>query len=544
MRCHWIRPLLTSTGAGLLACSALLSATSAQEKPSVYLPQDSIVIFSIDSAGIQNNKDLEVLPWEVASAAGSDYLGVDPLLASQIWGAVGLPSMSGPEFGINITTSQPVNIDNLKAELFGPAKTSAKAPDIKLRPMTGTPVSVVQNKDAILVGTEGTLRKMMAARGTTSPYINMLAADKDPIRVVIAIEPLRDLIVTSIEQYQFLLSEDMVSDLSELANKTDYVYIRSNVGFEVSTKIHFGAADEASAQRIQELLVGLRSEGFDQLLLQVSGQMAYVDMSDDMRTAWNEYLTRARGIIEASTEPVVAANRATIELKNLQSYYITSLLFGFIVPAMESARFAIEEAAPAATDDNLKQLGLAFHNHESAYRKFPARTIDDKEGKPLLSWRVKLLPFLEGGKLYEEFHLDEPWDSEHNKTLLAKMPDVFKNPRVDLPEGHTTYVAPYGGIDDKRTIWDIENCGFRNVTDGTSNTIMFVEVTPEASVPWTKPDDFDIAAKSLLEFLLPGPEGGSIGICDGSTFQFEDLLDEEILEAMLSCGGGEVVNFR
>jgi len=541
MKCNWIQSALAVIGVAIFACSPLLSTVSAQEKPSVYLPQDSIVIFSIDSAGIQKNKDLEVLPWEVASAAGLDYLGVDPLLANQVWGAVGLPSLSGPEFGINISTSQPVNIDNLKAELFGPAKTSAKAPDIKLRPMTGTPVSVVQNKGEILVGTEGTLRKMMAARGTTSPYISMLAADKDPIRVVIAIEPLRDLIVTSLEQYQFLLSEDMVSDLSELTNKTDYVYIRSNVGFDVSTKIHFGAADESSAQRIQELLVGLRSEGLDQLLLQISGQMTYVDMSDDMRTAWNEYLTRARGIIEASTEPVVAANRATIELKNIQSYYITSMLFGFIVPAVETARFAIEEAAP---DNNLKQLGLAFHNHESAYRKFPARTINDDEGKPLLSWRVKLLPFLEGGKLYEEFHLDEPWDSEHNKTLLAKMPDVYKNPRVDLPEGHTTYVAPYGGVDDKQTIWDIENCGFRNVTDGTSNTILFVEVTPEASVPWTKPDDFDIAAKSLFEFLLKSPEGGAVGICDGSTFEFDDLLDEEILEAMLSCGGGEVVNFR
>ena len=186
-------------------------------------------------------------------------------------------------------------------------------------------------------------------------------------------------------------------------------------------------------------------------------------------------------------------------------------------------------------------MGLAFHNHESAFKKFPPRAITDDEGKPLLSWRVKLLPFLEEAELYNEFHMDEPWDSEHNKELLAKMPDAFKNPRVDLPEGFTTYVAPYGGQDDKKTIWDIENCGFRNVTDGTSNTIMFVEVNAEAAVPWTKPDDFDIAAKSLLEFLLKSPEGGAIGICDGSVYNFDDSLDEEVLDALLSAGGGEVV---
>lgn len=538
MQCSWIHRKLSAVGVGLLAFACQLNSAYAQEKSAIYLPQDSIVVFAIDMATIQNNKDLEVVPWEVASAAGKEYVGVDPLLASQVWGAVGLPSLAGPEIGIHITTSQPVNIDDLKPEFFGPAKTSAKAPDVKLRPMTDTPMSVVQNKNGILFGTEATLRKMMAARGTPSKHIAMLAADKDPVRVAIAIEPLRDLIITSLEQYQFMLTADIVSDLTELVNKTDYVYMQSTIGYDISTKIHFGAADEASAKQVQELLVGLRAQGFDQILNQINAQMSYVSMSDELRTAWGEYLTRARGLIEASTEPVLADNRATIELKNIQSYYLTSMVFGMLVPAFEAARFSIEEAAPA---NNLKEIGLAFHNHESAFKKFPPRAITDDEGKPLLSWRVKLLPFVEESSLYNEFHMDEPWDSEHNKELLAKMPDAYKNPRVDLPEGFTTYVAPYGGRDEKRTIWDIENCGFRNVTDGTSNTIMFVEVNAEAAVPWTKPDDFDIAAKSLLEFLLKSPEGGVIGICDGSVYNFDDSLDEEILDALLSAGGGEVV---
>lgn len=540
MRFTWLKSKLMLLGVWLIAANQQLLPLSAQEKSSVYLPQDSIVVFTVDVAAIQSNKDLEVVPWEVISAAGKEYLGVEPLHASQVWGAVGLPTLSGPEIGINISTSQPVNIDDLKGEFFGPAKTSAKAPDVKLRPMTDTPFSVVQNKSSILFGTEATLRKMMAARGTTSQYISMMSADKEPVRVTIAIEPLRELIVTSIEQYQFMLTEDMASDLTELVNKTDYVYILSSIGFDPSTKIHFGATDTSAAKRVNELLVGLREQGFDQLLNQISAQMAFIEMSDDMRNAWGEYLTRARGVIEASTEPVLADNRSTIEIKNLQSYYTTSMIFSLIMPAVQVARFEMEQASPA---NNLKQLGLAFHNHESAFRKFPARAITDDEGKPLLSWRVKLLPFLEEAELYNEFHLDEPWDSEHNKALLAKIPDVYKNPRVELPEGYTTYVAPYGGKDEKQTIWDIEDCSFRNVTDGTSNTILFAEVNEDAAVPWTKPDDFDIAAKSLLEFLLPSPEGGEIGICDGSVFSVDDL-DEETLEAMLSAGGGEVIQFR
>ena len=62
------------------------------------------------------------------------------------------------------------------------------------------------------------------------------------------------------------------------------------------------------------------------------------------------------------------------------------------------------------------------------HREFPARAIFDKQGKPLLSWRVQILPFVEEGELFKQFHLDEPWDSEHNKPLIAKMPAVYAKP--------------------------------------------------------------------------------------------------------------------
>ena len=54
-------------------------------------------------------------------------------------------------------------------------------------------------------------------------------------------------------------------------------------------------------------------------------------------------------------------------------------------------------------------------NCEAVDRVFPPRAILDKNGKPLLSWRAQMLPNLEEIALYEQFHLDEPWDSQHNK---------------------------------------------------------------------------------------------------------------------------------
>lgn len=536
MTFRWLTAMALTMALGMLNQTA--SSVQAQDKSAVYLPQDSIVVFYLDVAAIKNQKELEVVPWEVLSAAGKDAIGVDPLLATQVWGTVGLPSMNGPEFGIRISTSQPVNIDDLNGEMFGPVKSSAKTPNIKLRPMNGAPISVVQANDTFMVGSEGTLRKLLGAKGTPSNLVALVAADKEPIRLAVAMEPIRELITTSIEQFQFALTEDMASDLKELVTKVDYIYLRSTLGLDVSMTLQFGAADEATASRVKEVLLSLRSQGMDEALMQASGQLEFTPMSEEVKAAWKEYFTRARSIVEKASDPTLKGDRVTFEIKNLQSAYTASFLLGMALPAVQTAR---EFTTRLNSDNNLKQLGLAFHNYESAYSHFPERAKTDEDGNQLLSWRVLLLPFLEEGRLYEKFNLDEPWDSEQNKALLAEMPDVYKNPRLELPEGYTCYVAPYGGKDEKRTIWDIEKCSFRNVTDGTSNTIMFVQVNADAAVPWTKPDDFDIAAKSLIEFLLERPKGGQATMCDGATTQIGGVVDEEQLEALLGAADGVYV---
>jgi hypothetical protein len=63
----------------------------------------------------------------------------------------------------------------------------------------------------------------------------------------------------------------------------------------------------------------------------------------------------------------------------------------------------------------------------------------DKKGKALLSWRVALLPYLDQNNLFNQFHLDEPWDSAHNKKLLSKMPKVFAPPGVKTRQSFSTF---------------------------------------------------------------------------------------------------------
>jgi hypothetical protein len=187
--------------------------------------------------------------------------------------------------------------------------------------------------------------------------------------------------------------------------------------------------------------------------------------------------------------------------------------------------------------NNQKQIMLAFHNFESTYRQLPNRAWKkDADGKPLLSWRVALLPFIEQGSLYEKFKLDEPWDSPHNIQLLELMPDFYRNPKIPTEPGHTTYVMPYGagtpGSEEGRL-------RFAMFTDGLSNTISVVEVDSEYAVPWTAPDDINIEDIDLTDAF---PEkGANVSIWDGSVRFFSKTFDLEVLEKLLTHRGGELV---
>ena len=97
---------------------------------------------------------------------------------------------------------------------------------------------------------------------------------------------------------------------------------------------------------------------------------------------------------------------------------------GTIVP--QYVRQAHKDRCP----EKLKRLGVAMNQFHEAHGHFPAAAITDKSGTPLLSWRVAILPQLGYQSLYDEFHLDEPWDSPHNLALAAQMPDVFRCPSL------------------------------------------------------------------------------------------------------------------
>jgi hypothetical protein len=216
-----------------------------------------------------------------------------------------------------------------------------------------------------------------------------------------------------------------------------------------------------------------------------------------------------------------------------------------IVKVMAKLPKSLEASATATrTANNLKQIALAMHSYHDAMGRFPGN-VSGFDGKPLLSWRVQLLPYLEQGPLYQQFRMNEPWDSPANRALLDRMPAVYAMPARPAPRNETYFrgfIGPRGTPWQHRPLFtEDDRFGARmsNITDGTANTLMVVEAGE--SVPWTKPDDLPYDGKMPLPKLGP-PDGDRFWavFCDGSVRQIRKG-NEANVRAMITISGGEIV---
>ena len=194
----------------------------------------------------------------------------------------------------------------------------------------------------------------------------------------------------------------------------------------------------------------------------------------------------------------------------------------------------------------MRQHVLAMHNYESAHREFPK---SDMNG---LSWRVHLLPFLEMGHLYDQFNLDEPWDSPHNIALLDQMPPCYDCPSLALPPGMTVYQVPFSRLNPNSpeqdfgwaSMFDDSDHGvsFADIPDGTSFTIAILEVDQSAAVEWTRPADWEFDPNNSMHDLGNVHPGIIlIGTADGAVQAISNDTPPEEIKALITRAGGEIV---
>lgn len=262
-------------------------------------------------------------------------------------------------------------------------------------------------------------------------------------------------------------------------------------------------------------------------------------------------LSRIRSSEAAPTGPRLSGSGLALAGIILNSIFmlVAPVLIGLLLPAVQSAR---EAARRTVCANNLRQIGLGMHVFASAHKdSFPVAIVD-ATGKPLLSWRVAILPYLEESALYQEFHLDEPWDSPHNLALVDRMPEVFACPSGDLPPGKTPYLGAAGPgmiLDKPSHVLRVGKASVAGATqmagDGMSKTVLVLEVGHDQAVPWTKPEEVSIAPREASRLLqAPSSHAGHLRMVlfgDTSVRSIGDDVDPDVFSAILTKNGGESV---
>jgi len=217
------------------------------------------------------------------------------------------------------------------------------------------------------------------------------------------------------------------------------------------------------------------------------------------------------------------------------------ILAALLLPAVGAARGA---ARRAQCTNQLKQIGLAMYNYHDTYKCFPPAVITDEDGKPMRSWRVAILPFVEQAPLYDQYDFSEPWDGPNNRALESMFPDTYRCPS-DTASGPLN--AGYVMIVGKGTLGGEPNeaVNIARVMDGTANTILAIEVAG-SDIHWMEPRDLTVeeavtfitnpAATGLLH---AHPGGVNVLKADGSVRFLPESTDPEMVRSLLIRDDGQ-----
>lgn len=494
-----------------------------------HLPKGTFAAAAVQPNQLAADPTMEMLPYEVIEAAGREELGFNPLDVEAAVAFATLPILE-PPFNVGVLLK-------LKA---GAEAQFPWLPDME--PVEGQPylkentggsdaLCMVEFEDGVLLfGTEESVRQSLMQPGENTVG-SLLKADQGKGQLIAAanLEVIRPILQGALASAPAL--PPALEGLKSVPSDTDSVQFLLNISQGMQLSLILNAGDEQTASRIAETL----SEG-----LNFGAQMALQEMESSLQgeepvqVAMRAYAQRmAQGYVD-KLQPVVSGTSVVIQADAMQQS-MGPVAVALLLPAVQAAR----EAARRTQDmNNLKQIALAMHIYHDVHNKFPARASYDKAGKPLLSWRVHLLPYLDQQVLYDQFRLDEPWDSEHNIELAQQLPNVYRCQSFE-DASKTVYVT----LDGKGTFMEgKEPLEFRNMTDGLSNTLMVVEANPGNAVIWTKPEDLPFDEQQPGNGLgAIRPQGFQAAYADGSVRLIPADIDPETLRRLILRNDGQVV---
>lgn len=240
---------------------------------------------------------------------------------------------------------------------------------------------------------------------------------------------------------------------------------------------------------------------------------------------------------KSSSAPVIIAVVAGSLVVML---FCGGILVALLLPAIQAAR---EAANRTVCMNNTKQIAAALLNYESAYGSFPPAFVADENGRPMHSWRVLILPFIEEEGLYSQYDFDKPWDSPENLALADFMPSVYmcpSNPGSDITL--TSYLAITGP---GTAFPGNRSTRMKDFLDGMHKSILVIEAA-DKGVNWLEPTDLDVSRMTFRPGSGPGDpssshSGGIVitGFADGHVDTIHDDVDPAVFQAMTTIAGND-----
>lgn len=325
----------------------------------------------------------------------------------------------------------------------------------------------------------------------------------------------------------------LVPSFSPILDETEVFCLAASIEKEWSLAAMTKSTDSKGAATIQETSqagVVLIKNGLRELSKSLTSQPNTPLQPPEMRNAMGVLLSAGIKLAEGAkfqTEGGIVSLTTSIKGEEIPAASIANALW--------SARRSAERTQ---STNNLKQIGLAFHNFHDTYRQLPHSTKSpNPANKHPVSWRVMILPFIEQATLYQEYRFDEPWDGPNNVKLLAKMPALYRHPNSAPGSQETNYVILTG---EEAFCQPSKISKFADIQDGTSNTIMAVEA--KTLIPWTKPDDIEYASDKPLPSMGGfSEEGFNAAFADGSVRFISKSTKESQLRAYITARGREVL---
>jgi len=503
-----------------------------------FIPADAVFAMVLDPFQLTESPQFPAITTTGLKELISNDLGVDMNATEQVVVIGGVGKKLGEFFvGTILRYKQPFDQQQFLNQRASEWEEASEGERKYNRPRdTGAASVFFADNKTVVVAEEATLKKMLAAKPDAESKLLSSLRKADDSAAALAI---LDMAAVRPQVMAFLLFSKLpppfdappFDGVKEVPKNVDEAVVKFVVIPTTGLTAVLHAKDQEAAVATDALIGNLLEKVGD-----LVNDMTEVSEDADRSTAQAAAGMQALfGTLQTEIKHKHEGSDVNISFEGLT---LQNQLIMLASPVLNPLRQSWENSIAARSRDNMKKIGAALLDVAAAKGSFPAPANYAPDGKPLLSWRVHLLPQLGLQSLYEQFHLDEPWDSEHNKKLIVRMPMIYRTPG-HVFDGKTFYVLPIG----TGALFE-GNDGAKpdSISDGKDKTILAVELYEGRGVEWTKPEDlkYDRADPTTSLIHLAKPEFNAIFV-DGEVRAIDGKRYNKILTGLFTPASGDEV---